>query len=407
MQNGRIWNIYWIWCNKMQRHVGDVGHKQYTTVYEMGKGVLMSRKRLFKALMITPAVSAAILAAALGGCNRQVDETQGDVNYERILLPVRAAEVVHRDIAKKLLFSGTIDAHRRVAVAPASPGRVHRIYVHEGQRVGKDALLVKMDDYQLQQAAATLGQVEGDYQRIKALRDKGSATPQAYDQIKAAYDAAKASYNLLKSSVELRAPFTGTIIGKYLNEGEIYSSMPGASGTAAIVEIAQLYRMKIEVMVPEQEFIYLRPGQTALVRVDAYPDTLFEGKVHTVNPALNRMSRTSRVTIDIANSEKLLKPGMFAQVEIVTDVKKDALAVPSEALVRRDGNLLVFTVERSEPPYTTTPKAVSVTTGMMTDEFAEIVSGLDEGALVITENNASLLDSTGISVVGITTAAQE
>jgi RND family efflux transporter MFP subunit len=347
---------------------------------------------------------AAVLIFTLGiGCNRKKDDTSSQVEVEKIVLPVKAAVALKRDVTQTLNFSGNIDAFRRAAIAPAVMGsRVLRIYVEEGQPVKEDQLLARMEDFQLQQSAAQLAQLENDYKRMSALYSRGSVTAQQYEQINSGYSAAKAGYELLKNSVELRAPFSGTVIGKYVNEGEVYTGAPGYDGISGVLSIAQLGRMKIEVMVPEQDFVSLRPGQVAQVRTDAYPDKIFEGRIFTVNPALNRMSRTSRVAIEISNDKQQLKPGMFAKVEIVTNSLKDVLAVPATAIVTRDGETNVFVVGYQEKvPYVTTPMLVKVKTGLVTDKDAQILEGIEENTVVLTDNNVSLSNNTGIKVMEI------
>ncbi|MDG5816143.1 efflux RND transporter periplasmic adaptor subunit [Chitinispirillales bacterium ANBcel5] len=347
-----------------------------------------------KRAVVIPAVL--LLSLVATGCFKQESEESAEAQHEVINLPVRASVAQKRDISQRLRFSGNIDASRRLSVAPASPGRINRIYVEEGQNVRQGQLLVKMDDHQLQQSAANLNQLKSDYERIKTLKERGSTTQQAYDQMKAAYESAKAGHSLLQTSVELRAPYAGTIIGKNFNDGEIYNAQLGS-----IVQLAQLGRMQIEIMVPEREFILLSPGQTALVSVDAFRDTTFRGTIHTVNPSLNPVSRTSRVTVQIDNPDRLLKPGMFARVEILTGTKENTLAVPTAAIVDRDGESFVFTVEDSEAPFETKPSLVPVSTGFITEDYAEITSGIDEGMVVLTENNVSLTENTSIRVLSI------
>jgi RND family efflux transporter MFP subunit len=349
------------------------------------------------------------LALTAPGCDqfqkgkKKEAEAASSAEVEKIYLPVKATAAVRRDIIQALNFSGNIDAFRRAAIAPAVMGsRVMRIFVEEGAPVKEGQLLVRMEDFQLRQSAAQMTQLESDYKRMSALYSKGSVTAQQYEQVSSGFNAAVAGYELLKNSVELRAPFAGTVIGKYVNEGEVYTGAPGYDGISGVLSIAQLGRMKIEVMVPEQDFVLLRPGQSAQVKTDAYPGVDFEGKIFTVNPALNRMSRTSRVAVEIKNDKQMLKPGMFAKVEIVTNSLKNVLAVPATAIVTRNGETNVFTVERQgEPPYATKPTIVKVKVGLVTDTYAQILEGISEGAIVLTDNNVSLSNGTNIRVTEI------
>jgi RND family efflux transporter MFP subunit len=348
-----------------------------------------------------------VLVLVLSGCDRFQKDKNKDAaapaDVEKIYLPVRASAAVKRDIVQALNFSGNIDAFRRAAIAPAVMGsRVMRIFVEEGASVKEGQLLVRMEDFQLRQSAAQMSQLESDYKRMSALYSKGSVTAQQYEQVSSGFNAAVAGYELLKNSVELRAPFTGTVIGKYVNEGEVYTGTPGYDGISGVLSIAQLNRMKIEVMVPEQDFVLLRPGQSAQVKTDAYPNIDFEGIIFTVNPALNRMSRTSRVAVEIKNDRQMLKPGMFAKVEIVTNSLKNVLAVPATAIVIRNGEPNVFTVERQDStPYITNPTLVKVKTGLITESYAQILEGINENTIVLTENNVSLTDNTMIRVLEI------
>ena len=358
----------------------------------------MSTQRLRKTMYI---LCAAVITVVMG-CNKPTEQDSAPREVERIMIPVKGAVAQKRDITQTLNFSGNMDAFRRAAIAPAVMGsRVQRIFAEEGHGVREGQLLVQMEDFQLRQARTQLAQLEADQKRIAALYSRGSVTAQQYEQINTAYNAAKAGYELLKSSVELRAPFAGTVIGRYVNEGEVYTGAPGVDGISGVLAIAQLGRMKIEVMVPEQDFVHLRTGQVAHVRTDAYRDTVFEGRIVTINPSLNRMSRTARVAIEIANPNRLLKPGMFARVEIVTSRLKNVLSVPSTAVVTRDGAPHVFIVEGGATPFTTTPKLTPVKTGKSTNDLTQILDGVKEGDIVLTENNVSLSENTHIRVTDV------
>jgi multidrug efflux pump subunit AcrA (membrane-fusion protein) len=92
---------------------------------------------------------------------------------------------------------------------------------------------------------------------------------------------------------------------------------------------------------------------------------------------------------------------MFAKVEIVTNNINNVLAVPSTAIIIRDGEPHVFTVENNPAPFATTPTLVKVKTGIITDKYAQIIEGIDENTIVLTDNNISLMDDTGIRVTSI------
>ncbi|MDR3013212.1 MAG: efflux RND transporter periplasmic adaptor subunit [Chitinispirillales bacterium] len=351
-----------------------------------------------------PLICAVAVIFATGfGCGKK-DDSLDDV--ERIVLPVRGAAAIKRDVVRSLNFTGSIDAHRRAAIAPAAAAmgsRVSRIYVEEGQAVREGQLLVRLEDYLLKQSAAQIAMLEADFNRMQALYDRRSIPLQQFEQARTAFAAAKAEYDLLKNSIELRAPFSGTIIGRYVNEGEIYRGVPGYDGTVGVLAIAQLDKMEIEVMVSEQEFVRLRYGQLAQVTLDAFPGRVFEGRIATIAPAISQVSRTANVTISIVDEKKELRPGMFAKVEIAIEARDDVLAVPLSAIVVRGGDsqTYVFTVEGQETPFVTTPRQRQVKLGLLTLGYVEVLEGIEENAIVLVDNNAHLIDETEILVTEV------
>ena len=338
----------------------------------------------------------------LSGCSNKKAEEKTVI--EQIVLPVTAVKVTRGRIENFLTYTGSIDAVTRVVIAPAVPGRIEKILVDEGRFVSAGQVLVRMDDKQLIQVKTPYETAGKTYDRMKALHERGSATPQQLEQAGAAFEAAKAGYEQMLSSVELRAPFAGTIIGKYYNDGEIYSAMkPGPEGLGAILSLAKLNKMKIEVKVPELDYVRISEGIPAFISVDALAAKKFTGKVSKVSSALDMRSRTATVTIEIDNNQKILRPGMFARVRIVTEHKDSVLIVPTKALVERNDSTFVFKVKAGTVPYETKPVPLSVHRGLTNAEFSEVSGeGLDVSDLVLMENNVSLTAETAIKVTAVT-----
>ncbi len=343
-----------------------------------------------------------LTVGCLAGCGKKTSEKE-NLTMEVIEIPVKARRTSVELIRDYLTFTGSIDAVQRAAIAPAMPGKIQRIFVEEGQTVSKGTILVKMDDKQLIQAESRYLTVKADYERMRALRDNGSITPQQLEQIEAGYTAAKAAWEMTMQSAILEAPFSGTIIGKYYNNEEIYSGMkPTPDGTGAIVSLAQLDAMKIEVNVPERDFPKISKGQHALVELEAYPDRVFEGKVTGINAALDMRSRAAKVKVEIRNTGRLLKPGMFAKIKIIMTEKSNALVVPSSAIVSREGEKSVFVVANGTSPFSTKTTLKKVTTGIVTLDYSEITFGIAKGDLVVYEGNASLDNGTNVRVIEVT-----
>ena len=129
------------------------------------------------------------------------------------------------------------------------------------------------------QVRASFDATEKDWNRIKSLREAGTVSQQTYDRTQAAFDAAKATYEKTLASTQLRAPFSGIISQKYLEEGEVFTLFAGAAGSPAIVRLMILDTVKVVISVSETEYAEVSEGQEALLLLDAYPDMEFAGEV--------------------------------------------------------------------------------------------------------------------------------
>jgi membrane fusion protein, multidrug efflux system len=349
--------------------------------------------------LMTMAVSIMLISAA--GCSKKKDGSSAGA-VEEIIIPVKAAIVKRGAMNEYCTFTGTIDAIKRASIAPAVPGKIEKIMVSEGMRVAQGEALVQMDTKQLQQAKIKYESVKADYDRLKALRERGSATPQQFEQMQAGFEAAQTSYDQMGESTNLNAPFSGIIIGKYYNEGDVFNSMrPGPDGVGAILTIAKLDEMKIDINVPENDYVKIKVGQRATIIIGALNDSSFTGKVSMVTPALDMTSRTAKISISINNSSGILKPGMFASVKIITNSKENTLSVPSVAIVTIDGKATVFEVAAGTPPFQCTPTPKIVGIGLHNEETTELISGVAEGAAVVIENNSALEAKTKITVTAV------
>ena len=274
--------------------------------------------------------------------------------------------------------------------------------VSEGMKVRQGQALVQMDENPLLQAKIKYDATKADYDRIKTLRERGSVTPQQFDQMKAGYEAAKTAYDQMKEGTYLNAPFSGTVIGKYYHEGDFFTFYrTGPDEVVAILTIAQLGEMKIDINVPENDYVKIKVGQRAHITVSALDDSSFTGKVSMVTPALDMMSRTAKISVSISNVSGILKPGMFASVKIITNSKGNTLSAPSAAVVTIDGKPTVFTVPSGTPPFQCQPTPKIVTVGLHNGETTELLEGVDEGTLLVVEGNSALEAKTKINVTAV------
>jgi len=285
-------------------------------------------------------------------------------------IPVEVTSPSRGDLERTLLFSGTIDPWREASLGAQISGRVEKIFVEVGEKVRAGELLVQMSGEQLTQAEAQFRSAEKDWKRMKSLLDKGTITQQAFEKIEAGYEAAQANYELVLESTRIKAPFSGTITAKYLEEGEVFTLMPGAAGSPAILEIMQLDPVKVVLQIAERDLPAVRRGMSVRLSADAFPGREFVGRVNRLDPTVDPRSRMGSVELEIQNPRSFLRPGMFARVTVVLETRKGVLTLPAESVLSENGETFVYLVEEG------VAQRRSVQTGFSTREVTEILSGV-------------------------------
>ncbi len=303
---------------------------------------------------------------------------------------VEVAVVAPRDVSKVVTASGEIQPRRRVDVSATTIGRVTKLAVREGQRVERGDFLLEIDaapyetaveqlmaavrgaEAALQLEQAAFRKAEYDYERATQLGDKGFMSDTEMKDARASLDMAKARVmsaqemllqsqaNLKKARHDLRqvrieAEMGGVVTALNVEEGE--SAIMGTINNpgTVLLTIADLSEMEAEVRVDETEVILVRPGQPVKVRLDAQPDTTFNGVVAEVGNSALRVqvgmgqeSVDFKVVVAIEDSIPNIRPGLSASVDISVAEEKNVLAVPIQCLTVRDAQRLQRERRRGE-----------------------------------------------------------
>jgi RND family efflux transporter MFP subunit len=151
--------------------------------------------------------------------------------------------------------------------------------------------------------------------------------------------------------------------------------------------------LKIVANVLEKDIPLIKPAMIAKVRTEAYPDRVFEGKVARINTGLDMATRTLQAEIEIPNSNRLLKPGMFARIEVVLLEKPEVLAIPSHAVIEEQGGRFVYLLEGNKAARR------PIVTGIEQDRFVEVREGLREGDQVVVRGQEAIRENTTIRVI--------
>jgi RND family efflux transporter MFP subunit len=331
-----------------------------------------------------------VLAAAAGlvGCGREeAAQIAGD---ERV--PVELIEVARSEVAPTLSYSGTVVPWRKALLGAQIQGPVERFRVDVGDRVARGDLLAELASEQLTQAEAAYVASEKDWERMQSLHEKGAVTEQALDHANAGYQAAKATYDMILESARIRAPFAGVISGRFLDEGEVFVLMPTGAGAPAILEISKTDTVKVVIEVAERERPSVRAGLPATVSVDNHDGLGFEGRIHRIDPGLDRMTRTSTADVVVPNREGALTSGSFADVEVAL-APREALLLTRDAIIRQEGTGLfyAYVVEGG------VAHRRNLVLGDGFGESVEVLDGLASGDRVVTAGRYRLHDGAQVT----------
>lgn len=344
--------------------------------------------------MIKNIILSATAIAILAGCSsKENKDTQKTEAVQAI--PVKVLKLENRNIAKSVDYTANLEADEQVFYAPASPGRIEKIYVEVGDRIQKGQLLVEMDRTNLHQAEVQLKNLETEYNRAEMLNKTASISKQAYDAAVTQYEVAKSNVAFLKENTQLLAPFNGIVTGKFYENGEMYSASPvGGATKASIISVEKINPLKANVNITEQYFPIIKPGINIELKSSIYPDRTYPGKVNIVYPTIDKNSRTFTVEVKIPNDDQTLRPGMFGTIKFFIG-ETNTLVVPALSVLKLQGanNRYVFLNKDGKA------KRVDVQIGRRFEDQLEIISSeIGEGDEIVVSGQARLVEGTPISV---------
>ena len=250
-----------------------------------------------------------------------------------------------------------------------------------------------MDDTQLAQAKIQYQVAKDNYDRLKPLFTTGSISQSQFDQVKAGYETAEKTYQLLLSNTQFRAPFSGIITAKKLNDGEVFLLAPGGVGAPTIVSLMQINPLKLLLNVSEINFREVRLNQTVEVQSELYPNEVFKGTISRINPSINAASRTFEVEVKIPNPNQKLRPGMFVRAKMILGTT-DGIIIQRSASLKQLGSSAYYGFVVKDK----TAKRVDLTLGKEFDSKVEITNGLSEGDLLVTRGQGLLKDGSNVEI---------
>lgn len=291
-----------------------------------------------------------------------------------------------------LALSGSIEANEQVDIRSEISGIVESINFQEGSMVSKGQVLFKVNDIELRAQLANVKTSQGlaseNERRAKLLLEKEAISQEEYDIASADFKSSKAQTQLIQAQIAkttVRAPFSGKIGLRAISNGTYVTP------TTPIAKLVNTSQLKITFSIPEKYASQMKIGN-ALSFTTAGSTEKFAAKIYAIEPEIEIATRTLKVRAIAENPEGKLYPGTFANVALPLDHIKDALLVPTEALIPIQNGKKIFVSENGKA------KEIVVQTGSRTEKEILVLTGLKAGDTVLTSGVMTLKNGAPVKV---------
>lgn len=335
-------------------------------------------------------------------------ELEDELRQKQALERQATAEIGQAEAAVQLALASEQSAEAEEVAAAAGRRRIESEVTRlksESERLAGLAQsgavtqrLAEEAQQKLVAAEASLEELEAAVRSAMAKRrEAGAASVRATADLhamEARKESAAAEVQRLQTLcgyLQIHAPFSGTVATRNVDPGDLATAGNAAAPLFTLVETS---RVRVTAAVPEADAVLIGPGSTATVRLPALQQRQFQGAVSRTSWILDEQTRTLQVEIDLDNADGVLRPGMYASVELIVGQNEQALVVPKGAVVQQDG-MTVCLVVGSDGILQRKP----VKTGLKTATETEIVEGLSDEELIITANTAAFREGQKVESV--------
>ena len=302
-------------------------------------------------------------------------------------MTIRTQEVHSQEVEQTYEYTAIVEANAVNNIAPLTGGRIDKIYVEVGDRVGKGKVLVQMNENSLKQAKAQLDNLKTSFHRIDELYKAGGASKSDWDALKTQVDVAQTTYDNLLENTQLISPISGVVTQRNYDSGDLFGGLP-------VVQVQQITPVKMNINISETLFKKVKVGTPVSVKVDAYGDEEFKGRVSLIYPTMDGATHTFPVEVQLSNGDGRVRPGMYARVTINFGTQTHVV-VPDEAIFRQQGsgNRYVYVYKDGKVKFN------QVVVGRHLDNAYELLSGdVHDGDMVATTGLSRLKDGLEVNV---------
>ncbi len=348
-----------------------------------------------KQLLIIAVLLAAIAAGAWYVTREQGSAAPGSGGPRRVaqVVTVVAEPVRRQTLAERVEALGTTRASESVTLTANLTDTVRRINFSDGDYVEAGAVLVELtneeEQAQLAEAQAGLAEAQRQLARLADLGQRGIAPASDVDEARAAAEGAQARLNTILARLRdrvIRAPFSGLLGFREVSTGTLVT--PGTP----ITTLDDISQIKLDFTIPETALGLVAVGGTVYARSAAWGDREFTGTIATVGSRVDPVTRAATVRAIIPNGDRLLRPGMLLTVRVVGR-ERQALVVAEKAIIQMGADSFVFTIDGESKA-----RRTQVTLGLRQFGIVEVLAGLREGDVVITEGIIKIRDGAQVSI---------
>ncbi len=297
---------------------------------------------------------------------------------------------------------GSLVAARGVTLGAEVPGLVREISFESGAAVREGAVLVRLDTSaeraQLEAAEADAALAQLNLDRAQSLRKAESNAPADLDAAEARAKQAAAAVATLRATIAkktIRAPFAGRMSIRQIEVGQVL-----AAGTP-IATLQSVTPIHADFWLPQQALADLQLGQAVRLRTDTFPDATWKGEITAINPGVDEATRNVKVRATFQNADGRLRAGMFANVEVRSNEKRQVVLIPMTSVLFAPYGDTVFLLEQRKDEAgkdQLTVKQQFVRLGERRGDFVAVTSGVEPGQQVVSSGAFKLRNGMAVAV---------
>jgi membrane fusion protein (multidrug efflux system) len=299
----------------------------------------------------------------------------------RQALNINAEVVKQQVLSDKIISTGSTIPDEEVDLSFESSGKIIAIYFKEGTLVKEGDLLAKINDKPLlaqqKKLEAEVPLAKDRVYRQRTLLEKDAVSQEAFEQVTTDYEKLMADIELVKANIaqtELRAPFDGIIGLRSVSEGAY------TTPSTVIAKLTKISPLKIEFSIPERYASDVKEGTMVSFNLETSDGVLreFKARVYAVESKVDMVTRSLKVRAIYPNENGAIQPGRYLSVEITKQEIRDALAIPSEAIIPEMGKSIVYLYKAGKA------QPAEIITGLRTESHVQVQHGLSAGDTLIT-----------------------